>query len=121
MEIRLIIAKNIIFHINSTNLSQNNRFEDFEMEHPGESTSVCIVSALPQNTTSLMDVTGSECIADIATSVYVHTVYIGLACIPGSIILPLFIHKVGAKVFLSKSLISLVDNHFTKFRISHRK
>ncbi|XP_043289400.1 synaptic vesicle glycoprotein 2B-like [Venturia canescens] len=81
------------------------RFEEFELDYPGESTSVCIVSSLPQNTTALVDVSSPECVTVITDSVYLHTVYIGLACIPGSIILPIFIHKVGAKVFLIVSLV----------------
>lgn len=75
------------------------RFEEFEHVNPGETTSVCIVSALPDNAT-FYDPYGCDMI--IAPSVYLHTVYIGLACIPGSIILPLFVHKLGAKFFLSE-------------------
>ncbi|XP_046740734.1 synaptic vesicle glycoprotein 2B-like [Diprion similis] len=78
------------------------RFEEFELNHPGESTSVCIVSSLEDNSTS-SDPYG--CQEEIASSVYLHTVYIGLACIPGSIILPLFVHKLGAKFFLIASLL----------------
>ncbi|KAF7995435.1 hypothetical protein HCN44_006542 [Aphidius gifuensis] len=78
------------------------RFEEFEIDHPGESTSVCIVSSLSGNGT-IIDPYGCNTI--IAPSVYLHTVYIGLACIPGSIIIPIFIHKVGAKVFLFASLV----------------
>ncbi|XP_074094378.1 synaptic vesicle glycoprotein 2B [Cotesia typhae] len=79
------------------------RFEEFEAEHPGETTSVCIVSSIPQNTTVSFDAYG--CGTVITSDVYLHTVYIGLACIPGSIILPIFIHKVGAKLFIIVSLI----------------
>ncbi|XP_018369030.1 PREDICTED: synaptic vesicle glycoprotein 2B-like [Trachymyrmex cornetzi] len=78
------------------------RFEQFEHANPGETTSVCIVSALSDNTT-FFDPYGCDTI--IASSVYLHTVYIGLACIPGSIILPLFVHKLGAKFFLIFSLV----------------
>ncbi|KYN37931.1 Synaptic vesicle glycoprotein 2B, partial [Trachymyrmex septentrionalis] len=78
------------------------RFEQFEHSNPGETTSVCIVSALPDNTT-FFNPYGCDTI--IAPSVYLHTVYIGLACIPGSIILPLFVHKLGAKFFLIFSLV----------------
>lgn len=78
------------------------RFEDFEHAHPGETTSVCIVSALPENMTDL-DPYGCE--TTIAPSVYLHTVYIGLACVPGSIVLPLLVHKLGAKFFLILSLV----------------
>lgn len=74
------------------------RFEQFEHYNPGETTSVCIVSSLSDNAT-VLDPYGCETV--IAPSVYLHTVYIGLACIPGSIILPLFVHKLGAKFFLS--------------------
>jgi len=75
------------------------RFEQFEHANPGETTSVCIVSSLPDNAT-LFDIYGCDTV--IAPSVYLHTVYIGLACIPGSIILPIFVHKLGAKFFLSE-------------------
>ncbi|KYQ53909.1 Synaptic vesicle glycoprotein 2B [Trachymyrmex zeteki] len=78
------------------------RFEQFEHANPGETTSVCIVSTLPDNTT-FFNPYGCDTI--IAPSVYLHTVYIGLACIPGSIILPLFVHKLGAKFFLIFSLV----------------
>ncbi|XP_036143311.1 synaptic vesicle glycoprotein 2B [Monomorium pharaonis] len=78
------------------------RFEQFEQANPGETTSMCIVSALPDNTT-FFDPYGCDKI--IAPSVYLHTVYVGLACIPGAIILPLFVHKLGAKFFLIVSLV----------------
>ncbi|XP_008544409.1 synaptic vesicle glycoprotein 2C isoform X1 [Microplitis demolitor] len=79
------------------------RFEEFEAEHPGETTSVCIVSSISHNTTDTFDSYG--CGTVITSDVYLHTVYIGLACLPGSIILPIFIHKVGAKLFIIVSLI----------------
>lgn len=79
------------------------RFEDFELEHPGQSTSVCIVSSLTENSTTNFN--PHDCDPGIPSSVYLHTVYIGLACVPGSIILPLFVHKLGAKFFLILSLI----------------
>lgn len=78
------------------------RFEQFEHENPNKTTSVCIVSALSNNGTQI-DAYGCDTI--IAPSVYLHTVYIGLACIPGSIILPIFVHKLGAKFFLIMSLL----------------
>ncbi|XP_024945351.1 synaptic vesicle glycoprotein 2B [Cephus cinctus] len=77
------------------------RFEEFEETNPGQTTSVCIVSSSHINDTSHP----FGCDTTIATSVYLHTVYIGLACIPGSIILPLFVHKLGAKFFLILSLL----------------
>ncbi|XP_076294067.1 synaptic vesicle glycoprotein 2B isoform X1 [Lasioglossum baleicum] len=78
------------------------RFEQFEHQNPGETTSVCIVSALSDNATNV-DPFGCDTV--ITPSVYLHTVYIGLACIPGSIILPLFVHRLGAKFFLIMSLL----------------
>lgn len=82
------------------------RFEDFEKMHPGDSTSVCIVSALPDNSTNI-DPYG--CDTTIGPNVYLHTVYIGLACVPGSIVLPIFVHKLGAKFFLSEFLFSVIS------------
>lgn len=78
------------------------RFEHFEHTQPDETASVCVVSALTDNGTNF-DPYGCDTI--IAPSVYLHTVYIGLACIPGSIILPIFVHKLGAKFFLIMSLL----------------
>ncbi|XP_011495875.1 PREDICTED: synaptic vesicle glycoprotein 2C-like [Ceratosolen solmsi marchali] len=78
------------------------RFEEFEDTYPDKTTSVCIVSALPGNMTDL-DPYGCE--TTIPPSVYLHTVYIGLACVPGSIVLPLLVHKLGAKFFLIFSLV----------------
>ncbi|XP_012284239.1 synaptic vesicle glycoprotein 2C isoform X2 [Orussus abietinus] len=77
------------------------RFEEFERNNYGETISVCIASTLPENSTNI-DPYGCE--TTIAPSVFLHTVYIGLACLPGSIILPLFIHRLGAKFFLIVSL-----------------
>lgn len=90
-----------LFHDHFTIFSRSCifRFEEFEHDNPGKTTSVCIVSALSDNATNL-DPYGCE--TTIGVNVYLHTVYIGLACIPGSIILPIFVHKLGAKFFLSK-------------------
>lgn len=41
----------------------------------------------------------------IEDSVYLHTIIIGLACIPTSFWLPLCVHKLGAKFFLGKNSI----------------
>lgn len=40
------------------------------------------------------------CGEPMADSVYMHTIIIGLACIPTSLWLPLCIHKLGAKFFI---------------------
>lgn len=77
------------------------RFEEFEVIHPGESASVCEVSSVvvTNNNTQLRDVL---CETEIADSVFLHTLIIGLACVPTSLVLPLFVKKLGAKFFLGK-------------------
>ncbi|XP_058794888.1 synaptic vesicle glycoprotein 2B-like [Phymastichus coffea] len=80
------------------------RFEDFADTHPNQDASVCIVSSLEESTGNLTDPYG--CLhPEIAPKVYHNTIFIGLACLPGSIVLPLFVHKLGAKFFLILSLI----------------
>lgn len=76
------------------------RFETYENLHPGESASVCEVSAVvvAPNTT----VSEQFCGEPIADSVFLHTLIIGLACIPTSFWLPLMVHKLGTKFFLGK-------------------
>lgn len=72
------------------------RFEEYENEHPGESATVCEVSSVViSNNTDC----GSEALND---NVYLHTLIIGLACIPTSFWLPLCVHRLGAKFFLGK-------------------
>ncbi|XP_014215669.1 synaptic vesicle glycoprotein 2C [Copidosoma floridanum] len=78
-----------------------NRFEEFEVLYPGNTTSVCVVSEISEGT---VDADPFGCDTNIADSVYLHTVFIGLACLPGSIVLPLLVHKLGAKFFLIVSL-----------------
>lgn len=94
----------------------NYRFEQFEHENPNKTTSVCIVSALSNNGTQI-DAYGCDTI--IAPSVYLHTVYIGLACIPGSIILPIFVHKLGAKFFLSMYIIIYINIIYNSLNYIH--
>lgn len=45
------------------------------------------------------------CGQPIQDSVYLHTLIIGLACIPTSLWLPLCVHKLGSKFFLVFSLV----------------
>nr|XP_023022235.1 synaptic vesicle glycoprotein 2B-like [Leptinotarsa decemlineata] len=80
------------------------RFEEFENLHPNESASICEVSSVvvPYNT-SLQQT--EFCGEPIADSVFLHTLIIGLACIPTSFWLPLCVHRLGAKFFLVFSLI----------------
>ncbi|CAG2061538.1 unnamed protein product [Timema podura] len=68
------------------------RFEVFESENPGVRGSVCDVSSQADSS--------EACGREIDTSVYLHTLIIGLACIPTSFLLPLCVHRLGAKFFL---------------------
>ncbi|XP_022909422.1 synaptic vesicle glycoprotein 2B-like [Onthophagus taurus] len=85
------------------------RFEEFETMHPGESASVCDVSASVTNATRMFRETANPadefCGEPIEDSVYLHTLIIGIACIPTSLWLPLCVHKLGAKFFLIFSLL----------------
>jgi MFS transporter, VNT family, synaptic vesicle glycoprotein 2 len=75
-----------------------NRFEEFEELYPNATASVCEVSSVNIKSS------GEEifCGEPIKESVYIHTLIIGLACIPTSLLLPLCVHRLGAKFFLSK-------------------
>lgn len=77
-----------------------NRYEDFETKNPGVSASVCDVSGIVLAEEASSD--PFECSSKIENSVYMHTLIVGLACIPTSLWLPLCVHKLGAKFFLSK-------------------
>ncbi|XP_045494468.1 synaptic vesicle glycoprotein 2C-like isoform X1 [Colias croceus] len=78
-----------------------NRYEEFEHRFPNTSASVCDVSGVVVDDDS-MDPYDCEKIID--QSVYMHTLIVGLACIPTSLWLPLCVHKLGAKFFLIFSL-----------------
>lgn len=80
------------------------RFEQYETQFPNTSASVCDVSAI------VLDVVNGTFVDDfcggtIDTSVFLHTLLIGLACIPTSFWLPLCVHRLGAKFFLVFSLL----------------
>lgn len=83
------------------------RFEEFESVHPNEKATVCEVSSVvlyPGNSTGTGGVE-EFCGEPIADSVFLHTLIIGLACIPTSFWLPLCVHRLGAKFFLVFSLL----------------
>ncbi|ENN75761.1 hypothetical protein YQE_07720, partial [Dendroctonus ponderosae] len=75
------------------------RFEEFENFYPNKKATVCEVSSVvvPRNFTAGH---GEFCGDPIADSVFLHTLIIGLACIPTSFWLPLCVHRLGAKFFL---------------------
>lgn len=80
------------------------RFEQYEVKFADTSASVCDVSSIV-----LDDVNGTLiddfCGGSIDSSVYLHTVILGIACIPTSFWLPLCVHRLGAKFFLVSSLV----------------
>ncbi|RZC31843.1 synaptic vesicle glycoprotein 2B-like [Asbolus verrucosus] len=80
------------------------RFEEFEKIHPNERATVCEVSSVvvPVNASSPQE---GFCGDPLNDSVFLHTLIIGLACIPTSFWLPLCVHRLGAKFFLVFSLI----------------
>lgn len=80
------------------------RFEEFETAYPGQSASVCDVSSIVVESNSTV-LTDEFCGNPIEDSVYLHTLIIGVACIPTSFWLPLCVHKLGAKFFLVFSLV----------------
>lgn len=77
-----------------------NRYEEFEHKFPNTSASVCDVSGIVVADEASAD--PFDCLKTIDGSVYMHTLIVGLACIPTSLWLPLCVHKLGAKFFLSK-------------------
>lgn len=80
------------------------RFEEFENLHPNERATVCEVSSVVVPTNATLGHT-EYCGEPIADSVFLHTLIIGLACIPTSFWLPLCVHRLGAKFFLGKLLL----------------
>ncbi|XP_075147400.1 synaptic vesicle glycoprotein 2C-like isoform X2 [Haematobia irritans] len=74
------------------------RFDDYERANPGVDASVCDVSSVVSNTTF------TSCDSTIDEKVFLHTVIIGVACIPTSFWLPLCVHRLGVKFFLVFSL-----------------
>lgn len=98
------------------------RFDIFEEKNPGVSASVCDVSSIvvsnrficplsnPKNLprtfylTALLFVDFSTidaaCDQQVDEKVFLHTIIIGLACVPTSFWLPLCVHRLGVKFFL---------------------
>lgn len=81
------------------------RFELFEDDNPGMSASVCDVSEYQPMFNGTAHQIEDFCSGHIEDNVYMHTIIIGLACIPTSFWLPLCVHKLGTKFFLVFSLI----------------
>lgn len=81
------------------------RFEQYETRFPDTSASVCDVSSIVLGSDVNGTMVDEFCSGKIDTSVYLHTVFIGLACIPTSFWLPLCVHRLGAKFILVISLL----------------
>ncbi|KAL5245387.1 hypothetical protein ACI65C_012797 [Semiaphis heraclei] len=80
-----------------------NRFETFERQQPGVDVSVCQVSSVYIEQDGALN-TADLCGSAVGESVYSHTLWIGVACIPTSLWMPLCVHRLGAKFFLVMSL-----------------
>jgi VNT family MFS transporter (synaptic vesicle glycoprotein 2) len=76
-----------------------NRFETFETHQPGMDASVCQVSSVYIEQDGALN-TADLCGSAVGGTVYTHTLWIGVACIPMSLLMPLCVHRVGAKFFL---------------------
>ncbi|XP_060801756.1 synaptic vesicle glycoprotein 2C [Amyelois transitella] len=82
-----------------------NRYETYEKAFPGTHASVCTVAEYKvDNLEGGVEDDPFDCMKTIDKSVYMHTLIVGLACIPTSLWLPLCVHKLGAKFFLIFSL-----------------
>jgi len=80
-----------------------NRFETFERQQPGVDVSVCQVSSVYIEHDGALN-TADLCGSAVGESVYTHTLWIGIACIPTSLWMPLCVHRLGAKFFLGNTL-----------------
>lgn len=77
------------------------RYREYEQLNPNRSASVCDVSSIVVGNSTAAKFCNGEAIEN---EVYFHTLIIGLACIPTSLILPACIHRLGAKFFIIFSL-----------------
>lgn len=75
------------------------RFEEYRKHFPDRETSLCVVSSV-----NIANGTDIFCGDAIDENVYWHTLIIGIACIPTSLILPACIHQLGAKFFIIFSM-----------------
>jgi len=87
-----------------------NRFETFERQQPGVDVSVCQVSSVYIEQDGALN-TADLCGSAVGESVYSHTLWIGVACIPTSLWMPLCVHRLGAKFFLGNVIATLYLTH----------
>lgn len=88
------------------------RFEEFENLHPDEKASVCQVSSVVLPSANATSDFNEELCSPIADSVFLHTLIIGLACIPTSFWLPLCVRRLGTKFFLGKFSFYSISPYF---------
>lgn len=77
-----------------------NRYEVFERHYPNTRASLSEISAIDIKA-RMND--PFECSSTINDKVYIHTLIVGLSCIPTSLWLPLCVHKLGVRFFLGKN------------------
>ncbi|XP_018562430.1 synaptic vesicle glycoprotein 2C-like isoform X2 [Anoplophora glabripennis] len=78
------------------------RFNAYELKHPNETASVCVVS---QHANKHELIYSTSCDSSINNRVFLDTIIIGLSCIPTSVSLSYFMKKIGKKTVLVISLI----------------
>ncbi|XP_033215087.1 synaptic vesicle glycoprotein 2B-like [Belonocnema kinseyi] len=82
------------------------RFSQFETKFPNETTSVCTVSKKLYSLNATLANTNTDlfgCESNIDTTVYLNSLWQAIACIPFSILLPMFVDRLGFKFFLVTS------------------
>lgn len=73
------------------------RYESLYTSVPQDENSMCEIMSMLKVVPEQTDV---KCDDQIEKSVYVDIIIIGMACIPSSIIVPLFVNKFGIRFFL---------------------
>ncbi|KAJ8985612.1 hypothetical protein NQ317_015105 [Molorchus minor] len=81
------------------------RFEKYEHGHQNATATLCEVSSVRLDSNKTLDLPDACDGNNIENTVFLHTMIIGLACIPTSFWLPLCVHRLGAKFFLVFSLL----------------
>lgn len=78
-----------------------NRFRWYETSYlgPKNMTNMCEIVSMFKTEPEKID---QKCNDDIDQSVYLNIIIIGIACIPTSLIVPLFVNKLGLRFFLCK-------------------
>ncbi|XP_058794900.1 synaptic vesicle glycoprotein 2B-like isoform X2 [Phymastichus coffea] len=107
---RLFVTGSVMFCMTSTYYSLMTwfpelfqRFAAFESRYPGEFASVCTISGKLIATNESVDVNETNpygCNVPMDTSVYVNSIWLGVACLPGAVLLPLTVDHLGYRVYM---------------------